>query len=113
MAREDWTLKSEGDDLVWTVERTWLRDLAVTSAGTPALFFSTRPINNNPSTILPNSVATTFWIAPEKLRGWHNPFYRPAEFGVWIQAGAGEQRRRHRAGRLGGAETLSRLAARV
>ena len=52
----------------------------MTSAGTPALFFSTRPINNNPSTILPNSVATAFWIAPEKLRGWHNAFYRPAEF---------------------------------
>ena len=81
VAREDWTLRSEGDDFVWTVERTWLRDMTVTSTGTPALFFSTRPINNNPSTILPNSVATTFWIAPEKLRGWHNPFYRPAEFG--------------------------------
>ena len=55
--------------------------MIVTSTGTPALFFSTRPVNGDPSTILPNSVATTFWIAPEKLRGWHNPFYRPAEFG--------------------------------
>ncbi len=81
VAREDWRLTSEGDDLVWRIERTWLRDMIVTSAGTPALFLSTRPINTNPSTILPNSVATTFWIAPEKLRGWHNPFYRPAEFG--------------------------------
>jgi hypothetical protein len=81
VAREDWRLMSEGDDLVWRVERTWLRETIVTSTGTPALFFSTRPINSNPSTILPNSVATTFWIAPEKLRGWHNPFYRPAEFG--------------------------------
>ena len=78
VAREDWTVQSAGADLVWTVERVWLRELTVTSAGTPALFFSTRAINNNPSTILPNSVATTFWIAPEKLRGWHNPFYRPA-----------------------------------
>jgi hypothetical protein len=76
VAREDWTLKAEGDDLVWTVERTWLRELATTTTGTPALFFSCRPINN-PSTILSNSVATTFWIAPEKLRGWFNPFYRP------------------------------------
>ena len=55
--------------------------MTVSSTGTPALFFSTRPINNNPSTILPNSVATAFWIAPDQLRGWHNPFYRPAEFG--------------------------------
>ena len=77
VAREDWTLKAEGDELVWTVERTWLRELATTTTGTPALFFSTRPINNNPSTILPNSVATTFWISPDKLRGWFNPFYRP------------------------------------
>jgi hypothetical protein len=81
VAREDWNLKREGDAFVWTVERTWLRDLTVTSTGTPALFFSSRPINSNPSTILPNSVATAFWVAPEKLRGWHNPFYRPAEFG--------------------------------
>jgi hypothetical protein len=81
VAREDWMLKSEGDAFVWKVERTWLRALNVTSVGTPALFFSTRPINSNPSAILPNSVATTFWIAPEKLRGWHNPYYRPAEFG--------------------------------
>ncbi len=78
VAKEDWTLKIEGDDLVWTVERTWLRELATSTTGTPALFFSTRPISPNPSTILPNSVATTFWIAPDKLRGWHNPFYRPA-----------------------------------
>jgi hypothetical protein len=85
VAREDWRLTSEGDELVWTVERTWLRDMAVTSTGTPALFFSTRPINGNPSTILSNSVATTFWIAPEKLRGWHNPFYRPAQFGFWYK----------------------------
>ncbi len=81
VAREDWKLTSQGDDFVWTVDRTWLGDITVTSEGTPALFFSTRPINSNPSTILPNSVATTFWIAPEKLRGWHNPSYRPAEFG--------------------------------
>jgi len=80
VAREDWTLEATGDDLVWTVERTWLKDLTTTSTGTPALFFSNRPISGNPSTILPNSVATTFWIAPEKLRGWFNPFYRPAEF---------------------------------
>ena len=78
VAKEDWTLKAEGDELVWTVERTWLRELATTTTGTPALFFSTRPISNNPSTILPNSVATTFWISPDKLHGWHNPFYRPA-----------------------------------
>ena len=80
VAREDWKLGSAGDEFVWTVERTWLRDVTVTSAGTPALFFSTRPINSNPSTILPNSVATAFWIEPEKLRGWHNPFYRPTAF---------------------------------
>ena len=80
VAREDWKLSSAGDEFVWTVERTWLRDVTVTSAGTPALFFSTRPINSNPSTILPNSVATAFWIEPEKLHGWHNPFYRPTAF---------------------------------
>jgi len=79
-AREDWRLTSEDDRLVWSVERTWLRDVTVTSTGTPAMFFSTRPICSDPSTILPNSVATTFWIAPDALRGWHNPFYRPAEF---------------------------------
>ncbi len=79
-AREDWRLTSEGDELVWTVERTWLRDMTVSSTGTPALFFSTRPINSNPSTILPNSVATTLWIDPDRLRGWHNPYYRPAAF---------------------------------
>ncbi len=78
VAKEDWTLETEGDELVWTVERTWLRELATTTTGTPAFFFSSRAINNNPSTILPNAVATTFWIAPDKLRGWHNPFYRPA-----------------------------------
>ena len=77
VAKEDWTLKTEGDDLVWTVERAWLRELTTTSTGTPALFFSSRPINGNPSTVLPNAVATTFWIAPEKLSGWFNPFYRP------------------------------------
>jgi len=81
VARENWTLRSDGEDLVWVVDRVWLRPLTVTSAGTPALFFSTRPTYSTPSTILPNSVATTFWIAPEKLRGWHNPFYRPAAFG--------------------------------
>ena len=80
VAREDWTLQTEGDELVWTVERTWLRGLTTTSTGTPALFFSTRPINSNPSTVLPNAVATTFWITPEKLHAWYNPFYRPAEF---------------------------------
>ena len=78
VARRTGRCRARETDLVWTVERVWLRELTVTSAGTPALFFSTRPINSNPSTILPNSVATTFWIAPEKLRGWHNPFYRPA-----------------------------------
>ncbi len=78
VAKEDWTLRADGDDLLWTVERTWLRDLATSTTGTPALFFSTRAISPDPSTILPNSVATTFWLAPEKLRGWHNPFYRPA-----------------------------------
>ena len=80
VARENWVLRTEGDELVWKVERRWLRPLRVSSAGTPALFFSSRPINHNPSTILPNSVATTLWIAPEQLRGWHNPFYRPAAF---------------------------------
>lgn len=77
VAREDWMLTTAGDDLVWTVERTWLRELATSTTGTPALFFSSRPISGSPSTILPNSVATTFWIAPEKLAGWFNPFYRP------------------------------------
>jgi hypothetical protein len=81
VAKEDWVLKAEGNDLVWTVERTWLRELATTSTGTPALFFSTRPISPSPSTILPNSVATTFWIAPDNLHGWHNPFYRLASQG--------------------------------
>lgn len=81
IAREDWILQIEGEAILWRVERTWLREMTVTSAGTPALFFSVRPINNNPSTILPNSVATAFWIAPDQLQGWHNPFYRPAEFG--------------------------------
>jgi hypothetical protein len=80
VAREDWTLRVEGGDLVWTVARTWLRELTVTSAGTPALFFSNRPVGNTPSAILPNSVATTFWIAPAALRGWHNPHYRPAQW---------------------------------
>jgi hypothetical protein len=81
IAREDWILQIQGEALQWRVERTWLREMTVSSTGTPALFFSTRPINNNPSTILPNSVATAFWIAPDQLQGWHNPFYRPAEFG--------------------------------
>ncbi len=80
VAREDWTLESQGDELVWTVTRTWLRELTVSSTGTPALFFSNRPLGTAPSTVLPNAVATTLWIAPEKLRGWHNPFYRPAEW---------------------------------
>ncbi|MBU3665443.1 MAG: hypothetical protein FGM15_06145 [Chthoniobacterales bacterium] len=77
VAREDWTLETSGDELVWTVDRTWLRGLTTTSTGIPAMFFSIRPINNNPSTVLPNAVATTFWIAPDKLEGWFNPFYRP------------------------------------
>jgi len=82
VAREDSTLETTGDELMWTVERTWLKNLTTTSAGTPAVFFSNRPISNNPSTILPNSVATTFWIEPEKLRGWFNPFYRLGEFNL-------------------------------
>ena len=45
VAREDWTVERSGDDLVWTVERTWLRPLKVSSVGTPALFFSMRPID--------------------------------------------------------------------
>ncbi len=77
IAKEDWTLKIEGDDLVWTVERTWLLDLTTTTTGTPALFFSNRPTTGNPSTVLPNAAATTFWIAPDKVKGWFNPFYRP------------------------------------
>jgi hypothetical protein len=76
VAREEWTVECRDDDLVWTVERTWLRDLVTTSSGTPALFFSMRPIVEAPTTTLPNSVATTFWIAPEDLRGWFNPSYR-------------------------------------
>ena len=80
VAKENWLLRTEGDELVWSVERRWLRDLTVSSAGTPALFFSCRPIKSDPSTILSNSVATTLWVAPEKLRGWHNPLYRPAAF---------------------------------
>jgi hypothetical protein len=82
VAREDWTLRGVGEELVWTVDRTWLRAFTATSTGTPALFFSNRPISGGPSTILPNSVATTFWIAPEKLRGWHNPYYRPASWSL-------------------------------
>lgn len=78
VAREEWRLSCEGSELIWTVDRTWLRELTTTSTGTPALFFSCRPISGEPSTILPNSVATTFWIAPGALRGWHNPLYRPA-----------------------------------
>ncbi len=80
VAREDWALRSEGQDLVWTVGRTWLRELTASSTGTPALFFSNRPISGAPSTILPNSVATTLWIAPESLRGWYNPLYRPVSW---------------------------------
>ena len=80
VAQENWALRAEGGEFVWTIERTWLGELTLSSAGTPALFFSSRPIHNNPSTILSNSVATTFWIAPENLRGWHNPLYRPAAF---------------------------------
>jgi hypothetical protein len=78
VAREDWTVERSGDDLVWTVERTWLRPLTVSSVGTPALFFSMRPIVEAPTTTLPNSVATTLWIAPDKLHGGFNPNYRAA-----------------------------------
>jgi glycogen debranching enzyme len=76
-AREDWNLQVDGEEFVWTVDREWLRDVRTTSEGAPALFFSTRPISANPSTVLPNAVATTFWIAPEKLQAWFNPDYRP------------------------------------
>jgi hypothetical protein len=86
VAREDWFLKVAGDDLVWTVERTWLRELTTTSTGTPALFFSMRPIVESPTTTLPNSVATTFWIAPDKLRGWFNPHYRFAPWPFWFKS---------------------------
>jgi hypothetical protein len=41
VALEDRILQTEGDALVWTVARAWLRDVTVASAGTPALFFST------------------------------------------------------------------------
>ena len=113
MAREDWTLKSEGDEFVWTVERTWLRDLTVTSVGTPALFFSTPPDQQQPfhdpaqlgrHDVL-DRAGETAWLAQSVLP--------PGRVWFWIQAGVGEQRRRHRAGRLGRAETLSRVAARV
>ncbi len=86
VAKEDWMLQTEGDDLVWTVERTWLRELATTSAGTPALFFSMRPVVESPTTTLPNSVATTFWIAPDKLRGWFNPNYRFTPWPFWFKS---------------------------
>ena len=78
VARENWVLKTKGENFSWSVERTWLRDMSTTSTGSPALFFSTRPTSPSPSTILPNSVATSFWINPNKLTGWHNPFYRSA-----------------------------------
>ena len=80
VARENWRIERSGAHLRWTVERTWLRDFDCRLAGTPALFFSHRPYNPNPSTILPNSTATTLWVNPKNLQAKFEPLYRPAAF---------------------------------
>ena len=62
-AMEDWTLSAPGDgsQLVWQIERRWLRDFnGVSRAGTPGLFFAF-------SRQYSNSVTGTLWYDPAGL----------------------------------------------
>jgi len=81
VAEETWTLAPAGDELLWTVERRWLRACDVRLAGTPALYFTNRPWRPDPPAVVPNSVATTFWIDPALLRGAFEPLLRPGGWG--------------------------------
>ncbi|MHB0997647.1 MAG: LamG-like jellyroll fold domain-containing protein [Armatimonadota bacterium] len=77
IAIENWNLSSNGNDLVWKVERKWLKDTVVRFDGSPAVFYSNRPWDPVTSSVLENCVASTIWYDPEYIEAWHEPAYRP------------------------------------
>ena len=82
VAIENWLLTVEGDDLVWRVERTWLRDITLKYDGVPAIFYSNRPWDPEGSKVLENCVASTIWYDPDRIDAWFEPSYRvfPADY---------------------------------
>lgn len=81
VASEDWKLQVEGDGLVWTVQRTWLKPFTTRLEGSPALFFSMRGLGDKPTAGVPNGVVSTLWVEPDRLAGRHDSIYRPAQWG--------------------------------
>jgi len=77
VAREDWTLKPEGNGLAWTVSRTWLRPLEIRLEGMPAVFMSMRGLADKPTPNVPNGVVSTLWVDPGQIAGRFDPIYRP------------------------------------
>ena len=79
VAIENWTLKSSGSELIWRIDRKWLQDFSAKFAGTPALYFAFRQDKvADPTSVLDNCVATTFWYDPAHVKGCFEPAYRPA-----------------------------------
>jgi len=71
VATEDWTLAAARDDavLTWRVRRRWERDLACTLSGSPGLFFRFEARS------VPNSVTTTLWYDPARMKAASSPLY--------------------------------------
>ncbi len=79
LATEDWTLESSGNELKWTVRRTWHTSFRARLTATPALFFSNRPYymaGAGKSLILENCVSTTVWFDPDKIKAGFDSAYR-------------------------------------
>lgn len=79
LAIEDWTLEAIGNELKWTVKRTWNTSFKARLTATPALFFSNRPYfpgEPGKTLILENCVSTTVWFEPVKIKASYDSTYR-------------------------------------
>ena len=71
VAVEDWTLSASDDDaqLIWTISRTWLRELTATVSGSPGLFFTFNAKR------VKNSVTSTIWYDPIRMAAGRSSLY--------------------------------------
>ncbi len=82
VAEETWTLSTRANELIWQVERRWLVDFEARFEGSPALFFSNRPVDPATSGVLPNCVTTTLWYDPDRMKASFDPYYRSPMHGA-------------------------------